>query len=107
MPRLQSPVSPILCRNPARVGKVYMPPFTAVLTKKLCMGAIVLLYALAVAVCSVHALSAARFCRSEDMNEMDDSSLCKLREQLFFVVTVPACRFTIQNAASARTSSQV
>ena len=105
MPQLQSPVSPILCKNPARVGNVYMPPFTAVLTKKLCMGAIVLLYALAVALCSVHALSAARFCRSEDMNEMDDSSLCKLREQLFFVVTVPACRFTMQSGVSAGITS--
>ena len=79
---------------------MYMPPFTAVLTKKLCMGAMVPLYAFAVAVCSVHALSAARFCRSEDMNEMDDSSLCKLREQLFFVVTVPACRFTMHSEVS-------
>ena len=82
-----------------------MPPFTAVLTKKLCIGAMVVLYALAVAVCSVHALSAARFCRSEDMNEMDDSSLCKLREQLFFVVTVPACRFTLRSGVSARITS--
>ena len=87
-----SPVSPMLCKKPALVGKVYMLPFTAVLTKKLWMGDMVPLYAFAAAVCSVHALSAAKFCRREDINDIDDNSLWRLREQLFFVVTVPACR---------------
>ena len=57
----KSPVSPMLCKKPARVGKVYMLVLTAVLTKKLWTGAIVLPYAFAAAVWRVHALSAAKF----------------------------------------------
>ena len=84
------PDSPMLSRKPALVGNVYMLVLTAVLTKKLWIGDIVPLYALAAAVCSVQALSAVRFFNSSEIKETDDSSLCKLREQLFFVVTVPA-----------------
>ena len=84
------PVSPMLSRKPALVGNVYMLVLTAVLTKKLWIGDIVPLYALAAAVCSVQALSADRFLKSSEIKETDDSSLCKFREQLFFVVTVPA-----------------
>ena len=40
----------MLCKKPARVGKVYMLVLTAVLTKKLWTGAIVLPYAFAAAV---------------------------------------------------------
>ena len=80
----------MLSRKPALVGSVYMLVLTAVLTKKLWIGDIVPLYALAAAVCSVHALSEDRFLNSSEMKEIDDSSLCRLREQLFFVVTVPA-----------------
>ena len=87
-----SPVSPMLSRKPALVGSVYMLVLTAVLTKKLWIGDIVPLYALAAAVCSVQALSEDRFLNSSEMKEIDDSSLCRLREQLFFVVTVPAYR---------------
>lgn len=72
-----------------------MLAFTAVLTKKLWMGAIVLLYAFAVAVCSVHALSEAKFCKSDCMNDTDDSNRCRLREQLFLTVTVPACTLRV------------
>lgn len=85
-----APVSPMLSRKPALVGNVYMLVLTAVLTKKLWIGDIVPLYALAAAVCSVQALSADRFRSSSEIKETDDSNLCKLREQLFFVVTVPA-----------------
>ena len=87
-----SPVSPMLSRKPALVGKVYMLVLTAVLTKKLWIGDIVPLYALAAAVCSVQALSEDRFFNSSEMKETDDSSLCRFREQLFFVVIVPACK---------------
>lgn len=65
----------MLSRNPALVGKVYMLVLTAVLTKKLWMGDIVPLYALAAAVCSVQALSADMFLRSSEMKEMDESNL--------------------------------
>lgn len=65
--------------------------FTAVLTKKLWMGDIVPLYALEAAVCSVQALSADIFLSSSEMKDIDESNLCRLREQLFFVVIVPAC----------------
>lgn len=82
----------MLSRKPALVGSVYMLVLTAVLTKKLCIGAIVPLYALAAAVCSVQALSEDKFLNSSEMKEIDDISLCRLREQLFFVVTVPAYR---------------
>lgn len=85
-----APVSPMLSRKPALVGNVYMLVLTAVLTKKLWIGDIVPLYALAAAVCSVQALSADRFRSSSEIKETDESNLCKLREQLFFVVTVPA-----------------
>lgn len=85
-----APVSPMLSRKPALVGNVYMLVFTAVLTKKLWIGDIVPLYALAAAVCSVQALSADKFRNSSEIKETDDSNLCRLREQLFFVVTVPA-----------------
>lgn len=82
----------MLSRKPALVGKVYMLVLTAVLTKKLWIGDIVPLYALAAAVCSVQALSEDRFFNSSEMKETDDSSLCRFREQLFFVVIVPACK---------------
>ena len=49
--------------------------FTAVLTKKLCIGDIVPLYALAAAVCSVQALSVVMFLKSSEMKEIDDNSL--------------------------------
>ena len=64
----------MLCKKPALVGKVYMLVLTAVLTKKLCTAAIVPLYAVAAALWSVDALSAPRFCKSCDMNEIDVSS---------------------------------
>lgn len=80
----------MLSRKPALVGSVYMLVLTAALTKKLCIGDIVPLYALAAAVCSVQELSEDRFFNSSEMKEIEDSSLCRLREQLFFVVTVPA-----------------
>lgn len=90
-----APVSPMLSRKPALVGNVYMLVFTAVLTKKLWMGDIVPLYALAAAVCNVQALSTVKFRNSSEIKETDDSNLCRLREQLFFVVTVPAYKADI------------
>lgn len=65
----------MLSRKPALVGSVYMLVLTAVLTKKLCIGAIVPLYALAAAVCSVQALSEDKFLNSSEMKEIDDISL--------------------------------
>lgn len=91
----------MLSRKPALVGNVYMLVLTAVLTKKLWIGDMVPLYALAAAVCSVQALSADRFRNSSEIKETDDSNLCRLREQLFFVVTVPAYKAHCQHAVQS------
>ena len=42
--------------------------------------------------CNVQELLESRFCSRDDMNDTEDNSRCRLREQLFLTVTVPACK---------------